>query len=99
MYVQTMTCHVSCAGPISQALVVTSGTDVNETITSYPAMVSFSIINDSIALEDDEQYSLTLIASDPSITVERATTLIVIQDDDSMYNSTGHYVTDFTITE
>ena len=82
---------------MAQAFVITSGTDVDETFTSFPASVSFSISDDAIALEDDERYSLTLIASDPSIIVERATTLIVIQDDDSTYNSIGYHVMYITI--
>ena len=73
-----------CAGPVQQPLVVISGAAVSENITTYPATVSFAILNDSVALEDDEEYVLTLTANDPNVIVNPATTRIVIQDDDSM---------------
>ena len=73
-----------CAGPVQQPLVVISGTAVSQKITTYPATVPFAILNDSVALEEDEEYVLTLTTNDPNAIVNPATTRIVIQDDDSM---------------
>ena len=71
------------SGPGVQAGVRISGTDVSETLTSFPATVSFTINDDEAAVEAVERYSLTLIHSDPAISINPATTEIVILDDDS----------------
>ena len=55
---------------------------MNEEMTSFPAEISFPIIDDEVALEKAERYSLRLITSDPLIIINQATTEIVILDDD-----------------
>ena len=62
---------------------ITSGTDVNMQLTSFPAEVSFTITDDDAALEPVERYTLSLTSSDPSITISQAEAEIVIIDDDS----------------
>ena len=70
-------------GPGAQPSTVrTSGTSVNEELTSFPANISFPIIDDEVALETVERYSLSLIPSDPSITINQFMSEIVILDDD-----------------
>ena len=70
-------------GPGAQPSTVrTSGTSVNEKLTSFPAEISFPIIDDDVALETVERYPLSLITSDPSITISRSMSEIVIIDDD-----------------
>ena len=60
-----------------------AGVRMSETPTSFPATVSFTINDDEAAVEAVERYSLTLIHSDPAISINPATTEIVILDDDS----------------
>ena len=72
------------SGPMEQPLVVMSGTTVSANISSYPANVTFPLLNDNVALEDDEEYTLSLIINNSTIIVNPATTRIVIQDEDSM---------------
>ena len=62
-----------------------SGTAVSANISSYPAKVTFALLNDNVALENDEEYTLSLTVNDSAIIVNPATTRIVIQDDDSMW--------------
>ena len=70
-------------GPGAQPPTVrTSGTDVDQVLTSFPANISFMINDDLAALEDMEMYTLTLIPSDPSITINQATKKITILDND-----------------
>ena len=71
------------SGPGMQTGVRISGTDVSETLTSFPATISFPINDDDAAVEAVERYFLTLIPSDPAISINPATTEIVILDDDS----------------
>ena len=72
-------------GPGAQPSTVrTSGTDVNLVLTSFPVEISFPIVDDDGAIETVERYSLSLIPSDPSITLNQATSQIVILDDDGM---------------
>ena len=72
------------AGTMEQPLVVTSGMTISANISCYPANVTFALLNDNVALEDDEEYTLYLTVNDSTIIVNPATTRIVIQDDDSM---------------
>lgn len=65
-----------------QENVIISGTDVNQSLTSFPMSVSFIINDDETAIEAVERYSLRLIPSDPSITINQATAEIFILDDD-----------------
>ena len=78
-----------------QAGVRISGTDVSETLTSFPATITFTINDDEAAVEAVERYSLTLIPSDPAISINPATTEILILDDDSKQQSviTAHWQT------
>ena len=55
---------------------------MHEELTSFPANISFPIIDDDVALETVERYSLSLIPSDPSITINQSMSEIVILDDD-----------------
>ena len=75
--------NVSAIGPGPQPTVRTSGTNVDEVLTSLPADVSFVIIDDLAALEDMEIYTLILIPSDPSIDIVQDTSQITILDNDS----------------
>ena len=63
-----------------------SGTAISANISSYPANVTFAILNDNVALENDEEYTLSLTINDPTIIVNPATTRIVIKDEDSMWH-------------
>ena len=65
--------------------VLTSGTDVDMVITSFPATITFPLIDDEGALEPVETYQLTLIPSDPSIIINQPTANISILDEDGMY--------------
>ena len=69
-------------GPGAQPTGVISGTDVDETLTSFPVDVSFPLIDDVVALEDVEIYTLTLIPSDPSIIINQASCQINVFDND-----------------
>ena len=69
-----------------QPLVVMSGTAVSAKISSYPANVTIALLNDNVALENDEEYTLSLTVNDSTIIVNPSTTRIVIQDDDSMWH-------------
>ena len=61
-----------------------SGTDVLQLVIS-PSTVLFNIIDDDIAFEAPEIYSLTLLPTDPTVIVqERMTNIIIINDTDSM---------------
>ena len=61
-----------------------SGTDVLQLVTS-PSTVLFNIIDDDIAFEAPEIYSLTLLPTDPTVIVqERMTNIIITNDTDSM---------------
>ena len=72
---------------------VTSGTAVNQVLTSFPANVSFVINDDLVALEDMEIYTLSLIPSDPSIVITQATSQITILDNDGgMLHTCTHTV-------
>ena len=62
---------------------ITSGTVVDQQITSFPADITFRINDDEAALEPDEMYQLTLIPNDPSIIIDQPTADITILDDDS----------------
>ena len=67
----------------------TSGTDVLHLVTS-PGNVSFNIIDDAVALEAPEMYSLTLLPIDSSVMVRESVTNIVITNNiDSMYYTYG----------
>ena len=87
-------CIYNLLGPGAQPPTVrTSGTSVNEELTSFPAVVSFPIIDDDAALETVEKYLLSLIPSDPSIIINQSTSEIVILDDDGKslhYNGILH---------
>ena len=70
-------------GPGAQPPTVrTSGTDVDQMLTSFPVDVSFPYIDDVAALEDVEIYTLTLIPSDPSIIINQASCQINVLDND-----------------
>ena len=78
-------------GPGAQPPTVrTSGTDVDQVLTSFPADVFFPIIDDSAALEDMEIYTLTLIPSDPSIDIVQDTSQITILDNDGKLHQVCH---------
>ena len=63
-----------------------SATAVSEKISRFPAIVAFTLLNDNVALENNEEYTLSLSVNGPSTVVNPATTRIVIQDDDSMWH-------------
>ena len=63
-----------------------SATAVSEKLSRFPALVTFSLLNDNVALENNEEYTLSLSVNGPSIVANPATTRIVIQDDDSMWH-------------
>ena len=69
-----------------QPLVVMSGTAVSANISSYPANVNITLLNDIVGLENDEEYTLSLTVHDSTIIVNPSTTCIVIQDEDSMWH-------------
>ena len=80
-------CIYNLLGPGTQPPTVrTSGTSVNEELTSFPAVVSFPIIDDDAALETVERY-LFLITSDPSFIINPAMSEIVILDDDGKFHT------------
>ena len=83
-------------GPGTQpGSVITSGTAIDVTLTSFPANVSFNIIDDRAALEPVERYTLTLVPSDPSVIINQGTADIAIIDDDS---KSCHFSVCFTIS-
>ena len=74
------------AGPKVQPQVVTSATAVSAKISRFPAIVTFPLLNDNVALENDEEYTLSLSVNGSTAIVNPATTRIVIQDNDSMWH-------------
>ena len=67
--------------------VIPSGPDsINQTLTALPATVSFTISDDSTALETVEEFSIVLSSSDPRVAIGGPglfeTTQISIMDDD-----------------
>ena len=70
----------------------TSGTSVNEELTSFPAEISFPIIDDDVALETVERYSLSLIPSDPLVIINQATSEIVILENDGKLHRVTRFV-------
>ena len=82
MSVPTCWSHLLLGPGAQPPTVRTSGTDVDQELIFFPAKISFIINDDDAALEDIEIYTLRLIPSDPSITINQATSQIIILDDD-----------------
>ena len=92
--------HIVTLGPGSQPSTVNiSGVYINETITflahgsQSQGLPSFTIINDTVALETIEQYDLSF--SNPSITnnvtLGPDTTIEITDDDGNDFNNTSIY--------
>ena len=60
----------------------TSGTDVNQVLSSFPANVSFVINDDLAALEGPEVFALMLTDTPGSVVLDPVTSLITILDND-----------------
>ena len=71
-----------------------SGTDVDQVLTSFPAVVSFVINDDLVALEDIEIYTLMLIPSNPSIVINQNKSQINILDNDGKLHTCTHVYTE-----
>ena len=80
-------------GPGAQPpTVMTSGTNVNQVLSSFPANVSFVINDDLVALEEREMYRLLLVDVSPAVVLLNPTSLITILDNDGMlYTCTYMY--------
>lgn len=79
--------YIYYLGPEAQANVVTSGVAVSETLNSFPATVSFTLIDDDTSIEAVERYFLTLVPSDPSIPINQLMAEIVIIDEDRRFHT------------
>lgn len=79
-------CRLSLlTGPTVQENVFLSGSQVNQTVTSFPSIISFIINDDDIDGESEERYLLTLTTNDTEIIISQATTQIIIFDDDRKF--------------
>ena len=88
-------CACTCIiGPGTQPPTVrTSGTNVDQVLTSFSANISFVINDDLAALEDMEIYTLTLIPSDSSFNIVQDTSQITILENDGKLHICTHMCT------
>ena len=76
---------VCVIGPGAQPpTVITSGTDVNQVVSSFPVDVSFVINDDLAALEEREIYLLLLVDVSAEVELVNVSSLITILDNDGM---------------